>query len=65
MNSINARIIGESPELLASLRAAAITAATDVTTLIQGERGRGKELLAHAIHHQSRRHNGDFVTINC
>ena len=65
MNSINARIIGESPELLASLRSAAITAATDVTTLIQGESGSGKELLAHAIHQQSRRHNADFVTINC
>ena len=65
MNSINDRIIGESPELLATLRAAAITAATDVTTLIQGESGSGKELLAHAIHQQSRRHNAAFVTINC
>ncbi len=65
MNAINDRIIGQSPELLATLRAAAITAATDVTTLIQGESGSGKELLAHAIHQQSRRHNATFVTINC
>lgn len=65
MSSINDHIIGESPELLATLRAAAITAATDVTTLIQGESGSGKELLAHAIHQQSRRHNAAFVTINC
>ena len=65
MSSINDNIIGESPELLATLRAAAITAATDVTTLIQGESGSGKELLAHAIHQQSRRHDAEFVTINC
>ena len=65
MNPINDRIIGKSPELQATLRAAAITAATDVTTLIQGESGSGKELLAHAIHQQSRRHNAAFITINC
>jgi transcriptional regulator with GAF, ATPase, and Fis domain len=65
MSAINQRIIGESPELLATLRAAAITAATDVTTLIQGESGSGKELLAHKIHRQSRRHDAEFVTINC
>jgi transcriptional regulator with GAF, ATPase, and Fis domain len=65
MSTINQRIIGESPELLATLRAAAIIAATDVTTLIQGESGSGKELLAHEIHRQSRRHDAEFVTINC
>ena len=65
MSTLNQRIIGESPELQATLRAAAITAVTDVTTLIQGESGSGKELLAHEIHHQSRRHNAEFVTINC
>ncbi len=65
MSTINQRIIGQSPELQATLRAAAITAATDVTILIQGESGSGKELLAHEIHRQSRRHNAEFVTINC
>jgi transcriptional regulator with GAF, ATPase, and Fis domain len=65
MTTLNQRIIGESPELQATLRAAAITAATDVTTLIQGESGSGKEMLAHEIHRQSRRHAAEFVTINC
>ena len=65
MTILKQRIIGESPEFQATLRAAAITAATDVTILIQGESGSGKELLAHEIHHQSRRHAAEFVTINC
>ncbi len=58
-------MIGQSPAYLATLRAASITAATDVTTLILGDSGTGKELLAHYIHQQSRRANRPFVTINC
>lgn len=59
------QMLGESPAFQAVLRAAAITAVTDATTLIQGESGTGKELLARAIHTQSRRTDGPFVTINC
>jgi len=58
-------MLGESPEFQAVLRAAAITAVTDATILVQGESGTGKELLAQAIHAWSPRCERPFITINC
>lgn len=40
-------------------------ATTDSTVLISGESGTGKELAARALHFQSRRRNGSFVSLNC
>lgn len=58
-------IIGQSPAFESLLRSAKIVAATDVTVLIAGETGTGKEVLATAIQKASQRHNKPFITLNC
>ena len=42
-----------------------MVAETAATVVIEGETGTGKDLVARAIHHQSARREGPFVTINC
>jgi DNA-binding NtrC family response regulator len=42
-----------------------MVSSTDMTVVVEGETGTGKELVASAIHHQSPRRNGPFITINC
>jgi two-component system response regulator HupR/HoxA len=38
---------------------------TDTTILIQGENGTGKELIAKALHYNSKRKKNKFITVNC
>lgn len=58
-------IIGQSPALEALIRSAKIAAATDVTILLNGETGTGKEVFAHAIQKSSARAHKPFITLNC
>jgi len=57
-------IIGRSPELLNLLDTVERVAATDAPVLIMGENGTGKELIAEAIHRNSRRASGPMVKVN-
>jgi DNA-binding NtrC family response regulator len=58
-------LIGRSKTFLRVLEVASRVAQRDSTVLIRGETGTGKDLLAKAIHQNSRRKNQPFVTINC
>jgi len=60
-----AQLIGQSALLQQLLNTAALLAATDVTVLIEGATGTGKELLARALHRSSPRSQRDFVAVNC
>lgn len=58
-------IVGNSRPLQSCLDEVARAAATETNVLITGETGTGKELFARAIHENSMRSNGDFVTVDC
>jgi transcriptional regulator with PAS, ATPase and Fis domain len=58
-------IIGNSPLLNHAIKVAAQVAPTDMTVLITGESGSGKESFSKIIHHLSTRKHGQFIAINC
>src|SRR5689334_9708555 len=58
-------IVGTSRPLKAVLSRIAKVAPTDSTVLVTGETGTGKELIARAVHKQSRRSGRAFVSVNC
>lgn len=59
-------LVGESAALRDVLeKAKRVMAHRDVTVLIGGETGTGKELLAHGIHNGGPRADGPFVAVNC
>ena len=60
-----AQLIGKSAVLQQVFNTAAIIASTDVTVLIEGETGTGKELFAKALHNASARHDKAYVAVNC
>ena len=58
-------IITASPEMLKVARTIERVAAADVSVMLLGASGTGKELLARAVHDLSPRKRGEFVAINC
>jgi len=58
-------IIGNSPLLNYALQTAAKVAPTDITVLINGESGVGKEAFSKVIHALSSRKHGPFIAVNC
>ncbi|MDY3282590.1 sigma 54-interacting transcriptional regulator [Dysosmobacter sp.] len=58
-------ILYKSPRMRQVVEQAKIYAETNLTVLIEGETGTGKEMIAQSIHNASYRRNGPFVAINC
>jgi len=58
-------IIGHSPDLNRAIEVAAQVAPTDLTVLITGESGVGKEVFPKIIHSLSSRKHGQYIAVNC
>jgi len=58
-------VIGNAPELNRALDIARQVAPTDLSVLITGESGVGKEVFPQIIHHFSSRKHGPYIAVNC
>ena len=58
-------LAGEDPQMLRNVRCAHRIADTNVSVLVQGPTGSGKEAFAHAVHLASRRAGRPFIAVNC
>ena len=59
------RLVARSPATKALFEEAKRLADSDISILLQGENGTGKEVVARAVHYASRRQDGPFVAVNC
>ena len=59
------QIIGNSQLLIRSIEKAIQVASTDISVLVTGESGTGKDIIPKIIHKQSSRKHGPFVAVNC
>ncbi|MBG0780240.1 MAG: sigma-54-dependent Fis family transcriptional regulator [Desulfotignum balticum] len=58
-------LVGQSPAMEKVFEKISLVASSDVTVLIIGESGTGKDLTARSIHRHSQRSNAAFIPINC
>lgn len=58
-------IIGDSPQAQQMMKHIKLIAPTDMSVIIQGETGTGKEFVANEIHNNSKRKSSPFVAIDC
>lgn len=58
-------IVGESPAIIEAIEQLLQVAPTDLTVLITGETGTGKDIFARAIHGLSPRRKEPFISVNC
>jgi DNA-binding NtrC family response regulator len=63
--SVFGGMLSKTPEMHRVFEIIRKVSPTDMTVLVQGETGTGKELVASAVHYYSGRREGPFVTINC
>ena len=59
------QLVGANPKMTAQLKIAKQAAPSDVTVLLLGETGTGKEVVARATHRWSPRRSKPFVAVNC
>jgi len=58
-------IIGQSPAMNEIFKQMYFASESDISVLLEGETGTGKDIIAKKIHEKSRRGNGNYVAINC
>ncbi len=58
-------MVGSSPGIREVFRKIELYSPTDAPVVVTGETGTGKELVARALHEQSKRHQANFVAVNC
>jgi two-component system response regulator HydG len=64
-DTIDDFIIGNDPRFNKIMEQVRLVAPTDMTTLIEGETGSGKEYIARAIHNYSKRCGKPFISVDC
>ena len=59
------RLVGKSEQMRETYKLIGVMASNTITVLIEGDTGTGKELVAQAIHANSSRKDGPFISVNC